>query len=261
MTQPEQPASARGARPQLFSAPSAQKPHKRRPAGQPDFGPSILATIDGGTPRYSTARDRLPLRRVLWLSLVVLAGVALYLGVKFAVSPASAPEVFGAQRQVVVAAVKPVIVPVTEQAAPAQGAAAIENVAAPSAPVAASAASPVSVQQMLERPEAPVLRSTEQVAFNQPKSVAKPNDKPAERAAPKPAAPVTHAAPAKASGDRDTDLLAAMLPHLKRRELAPTSPAYDKRCGQLSGNAAEECRVRFCNGRQGSDAACPAALP
>jgi hypothetical protein len=267
MTHPEQPASGRGARPQLFSASAAQKPQKRRSSGQPDFGPSILATIDGGTARHGTSPDRLPLRRVLWMSLAALAAVALYFGVKFAVSPASAPEWASAPRQNLAAAA-PQIQPLTEPASASQGAAAIENVAVPApAPGAASSVAPqasASVQQMLEREEPTVVRTAALAAPAQRKPAEKSTDRATDRPAAKAAAPAPApqtAANKKAAGDRDTDLLAAMLPHLKRRELAPTSPAYDKRCGQLSGSAAEECRARFCNGRQGSDAACPAAQP
>ena len=60
--------------------------------------------------------------------------------------------------------------------------------------------------------------------------------------------------------DSDAELLAAMLPHLKRIPPAPSSPAYEKRCGQLIGDAAVDCRAKFCKGREGADAACPAAL-
>lgn len=245
MTQPDKPA-ARGARPQLFGTPAASRPRASR---QPDFGPSILATIDGGAPRSSGGRDGVSVRTVLLMSLAALGLVAVYFGVKFMVAPGGTSDHTPPVLQVAkVAEVKPVAAP--EPTAPASGAAAIENVATPpsvlasaaaSAPVVADAASPI--QRILETPPAPAAtKSTERVAYRAP----------SERAAPsKPAA-----AP-KATNDRDTDLLAAMLPHLKRRDLGQTSPAHEKRCGQLAGNAAEECRTRFCNGREGSDAACP----
>lgn len=62
------------------------------------------------------------------------------------------------------------------------------------------------------------------------------------------------------SANDDAELLAAMLPHLKRRGTIPTSPAYERRCGQLEGQAAADCRTKFCNGREGVDAACPSAV-
>jgi hypothetical protein len=60
------------------------------------------------------------------------------------------------------------------------------------------------------------------------------------------------------TAENDTALLAAVLPHFQRHSNHPGSSAYDQRCGKLSGAEAESCRVRFCNGRQGTDAACPA---
>jgi hypothetical protein len=54
--------------------------------------------------------------------------------------------------------------------------------------------------------------------------------------------------------ESDAALLAAVLPHFHRE---PTSPAFEQRCGPLSGSAAASCRKRFCSGRQGADAACP----
>ncbi len=63
------------------------------------------------------------------------------------------------------------------------------------------------------------------------------------------------ASPASPAADGDAELLAAMLPHLQRLS-GPTSPAHARRCGTLKDKAAEDCLARFCNGREGADAAC-----
>jgi hypothetical protein len=65
--------------------------------------------------------------------------------------------------------------------------------------------------------------------------------------------------PARVERDEDAALLAAMLPHLRSTIEGPTSPAFEKRCGALNGDALAECRIKFCNGRQGDDLACPSA--
>lgn len=257
MDQPPNPNPPRGARPQLFSVPADKKPGA--PArGQADFGPSILATIDGGQSRMANTPDRSALKRTLVLAVLAMSVAAVYLSLKFSdVRPEAAPAVE-------IAAVAPVAVPVAakpvEPAVVAasqpegQGAAAIETVALAVSPAAASApaadqplnvaASQRDIQQTLERSEpAPAPK-----AKPASKSVA-----PVRTAT----APKTTAKPTKApQRDTDADLLAAMLPHLARGA-GSTSPAYERRCGQLTGDAAAECRAKFCNGREGVDAACP----
>lgn len=267
MTQPEKPATSRGTRPQLFKEASSPRPRSSR---QPDFGPSILATIDGGQPRHSTSRDGLSIRRVLFMAAVALVAVALYLGVKFTASRSSAapsPVVAAVQMPapapvVVAKAGEPPVMlePPAPQASAAQGAASIENVPPPAQP-ASSAASvlpasePVradAIQQALDRSE-PVV----------PRKSASPPERPqATRVAMRGAAdaPASPKPKVKPSSDNDAELLAAMLPHLKRNTGVPTSPAYDKRCGQLVGDAEVDCRAKFCNGREGADAACPAPV-
>ena len=196
---------------------------------------------------------------------VALVVVSAYVGVKFSASRATP-----AATTVVAVQSAPVAVPVAVKAAepvasatqPAvtQGVAVIETV--PPAPVPASAAAAGStpsvtnslnnIQLALDRSEPAAPSKREAVSG---KEVVKYRGL-------TPAIPATErpAARAGTAPDTDAELLAAMLPHLKRSVLAPTSPAYEKRCGQLTGEAAVDCRAKFCNGRQGVDAACPAAV-
>jgi hypothetical protein len=287
MTQPDKPVPARGARPQLFGEPGAGKAGSPR---QPDFGPSILATIDGTPPRRDPrSRDATPLKRVLWMSALALGVVAVYFGVKFGMLPGDAPS--SAPPLATVPAAAPVV-KLVEPAAPAapaeqvaqaapgasapEGSATIETVAAapmPSAsaaeastPATGVAASLSSIQQTLARSEPTEARkAAKPAASKEAPSRAKERASPAKDASKdtvvaeaRPAAAPSPKPAAKAGND-DADLLAAMLPHLKRRGAAPTSPAYERRCGQLAGDAAAECRAKFCNGREGVDAACPSA--
>lgn len=276
MTQPDKPVPARGARPQLFGEPSASRSSKSR---QPDFGPSILATIDSHPRRDTRSSSATPLKRVLWMSGVALVVVLVYFAVKLGVMP-SAPSVPAASvvavqtpaPEPIVKPVEPAAVappPVAAAASASDGAATIENVAAApaaSAPEAATAkpnvaASLSNIQQVLARPdttEPP--KAGRPVVPKEPVAVAKADAVAKEDAASARAASPASKTPTKAANDGDADLLAAMLPHLKRRGTTPTSPAYEKRCGQLTGDAAVECRVKFCSGREGVDAACPSAV-
>lgn len=276
MTQPDKPVPVRGARPQLFGEPSASSPGKSR---QPDFGPSILATIDGTPRRDSRARDATPLKRVLWMSLLALGLVAVYFGVKLGMLP-SASSSSPAQAVAVALAPAPVVkaveplaaVPVAQVASAASGsdgAASIETVATPVvvAAVSADAATPAAsnvaaslnnVQQAQVSADTPEPRKAAKAAASkEPAVAASPSTKDADVAT-RGAAPAPK--PITKSANDDAELLAAMLPHLKRRGTAPTSPGYEKRCGHLDGDAAVDCRVKFCNGREGVDAACPSAV-
>lgn len=266
MNQPPNPVPPRGARPQLFNAPSSTTVNAKRHA---DFGPSILATIDGGQSRFGTPRDRQVARRVLWIGTLALVVVAAYLGVRFS------GERAGPTAQAVVVEhapppAAPVVLKAVDPAASAassvvaQGAAAIETVTPVAVAASAAAASSApsvatslnNIQLALDRSE-PVPLVKKQAAEKAPnKDVVKHRG--AAPATPSAERPATRAGTAP---DTDAELLAAMLPHLKRRVSAPTSPAYEKRCGQLRGDAALDCRAKFCNGRQGVDAACPAASP
>lgn len=276
MTQPDKPVPARGARPQLFGEPSASQPGKSR---QPDFGPSILATIDGAPRRDSRARDATPLKRVLWMSLLALGVVVVYFAVKLGMLP-SASSSQPAQAVVVAQAPAPVFktveplavaVPVAQvasAASAADGAASIETVATPvlvaaSADAATPAASNVAaslnnIQQVLASADAPEPRKAAKPATpKEPAVTARPSTTDTTVAM-RGAAPAPK--PTTKSANDDAELIAAMLPHLKRRGTAPTSPGYEKRCGHLNGDAAVDCRVKFCNGREGVDAACPSAV-
>lgn len=266
MNQPPNPVPPRGTRPQLFNAPSSTSANAKRHA---DFGPSILATIDGGQSRFATPRDRRAATRVLLIGALALMAVAAYVGVRFSGSRAAppVPEVVAVQALPPAA---PVPLKVAESAASAAqpaaalGAAAIETVIPTAVPASAAVAgSAPSVATSLDNIQLALARS-------EPASPAKKEV--AGKVASKDVVKQRGAAPSNPVADRpstragtapdtDADLLAAMLPHLKRRTGAPTSPAYEKRCGQLSGDAALDCRAKFCNGRQGVDEACPAAAP
>ena len=272
MTQSDHAVPRRGERPQLFGGSIGARPR------QPDFGPSILATIDGTAQRDVRRRAHItPLKRVVWMSLLALCVVTMYFVVKFGMlsngsmtSPSfDAQPVVAAQaaeRARQPAAVQPSAAMTAD--APAVGAASIENVAsvasapAASAPATAMAASLNGIHQTLARsePASSAVRRTTAPA----REVAKPTTKVRGDArqtsvAARPAAPAAKPVSTKSVND-DADLLAAMLPHLKRRGTAPTSPAYERRCGRLEGEAAGECRAKFCNGREGVDAACPSAV-
>jgi len=256
MNQPQNPVPPRGVRPQLFNAPASTTANAKRHA---DFGPSILATIDGGQARFASSRDRLPARRALLIGALALMAAAAYLGVKLNGSRnAAAPEAVVVQAVSTAPRVKAIdAAPSSPQMAMAQGAAAIETVtpvvvAPASAPADGQpgnvAASLSNIQQALDRSEPAAAK----------KDVVVSKDVQAVRRA-QPAATAARPSTRRAAPDDDADLLAAMLPHLKRSAVAPTSPAYEKRCGQLAAEAAADCRAKFCNGRQGADAACPAA--
>lgn len=271
MTQPENPVPPRGARPQLFGAPSAARSRSSR---HPDFEASILATIDGRQTRFaSSSRKGSSFKRVLALGAIALVAAAAYVGFKLSApraEPPAEPALVATPAQAPrVQSVSPSASPV--QVAASSGAAAIETVVAvaPASSAETSAAVVLgNIQQALERPE-PAAASQVQPA---PKAVVatkgtEPRPDVALRGEREPArapAASAHAVdkplakPVSNSADTDAELLAAMLPHLKRSEAAQTSVAYQKRCGHLGGNAAAECRVKFCNGRQGTDPVCPA---
>lgn len=267
MNQPQNPVPPRGARPQLFKEPSA-KPAASRSKHHADFGPSILATIDGKQARFATPRDHISAKRVMLMGMVALVIAAAYVGVKFNASrQAAVPDAAPVVSALPVEA--PVVMKVTEVAASAssvavaQGAAAIETVASPvvpaSAPTASSApnvaASLNNIQLALNISEpAPAKKDIKVVAGKEPSVTYRG----APPASPNTNKPVSKAAPAPDT-TADADLLAAMLPHLKRSTPAPTSTDYEKRCGKMTGDAAVDCRAKFCNGRQGVDAACPVA--
>lgn len=251
MNQPQNPVPPRGARPQLFSPPASTTANAKRHA---DFGPSILATIDGGHARFAASRGRSRAKRLLLIGALVLMAAAAYLGVKFSGSRATPASELVVVAAPVMKAVE--VAPPASQALVAQGAAAIETVPPVAAPASAAAASQPSnvaaslnnIQLALDRAE-PVPSRKEATATK---------DNPPVRRVPQPAVSATKP-PTKPALDDDADLLAAMLPHLKRSP-TPTSPAYEKRCGQLAGDAAAECRAKFCGGKQGVDAACPPAV-
>lgn len=255
MNQPPQEPTSRSARPQLFAAPSTAKRH------QADFGPSILSTIDGRQARYATSSDRFSSRKWLWAGMLMLVLAAAYAGARFGMgAPAEGPASVVASKSVAPTPVAAAVLPLPEPAAsaapsPASGVASIETVAA-----TASAAS---------QPQVVAGANSIQKALEQPEPVPQPAARPAAPAVkPAPAGPVTRSAkvdsatsasksvtPKTGAIDNDAALLAAMLPHLSRTRAA-SSPEYEKRCGSLTGDAAAECRVRFCTGRQGTDTAC-----
>jgi hypothetical protein len=311
-------ASAPRARPQLFGAGPAPR------QAQADFGPSILATIDGGGPRFSKRRSRSRRSSKLWF---VMLGLPLAAGAVFVAMrqpapsgtgvPAVTPSAVAASvpKAVRLAAAAPASAAMAAASVPVNaGAATIETVVAlpsvassavplaPLPPVAASGAMasasaavkpiPPAAETAAPAAVAAVAKSANDKPAVASKSTSKPvasqdngkssrksaaiakepskpadtrlatrGDKPSAAAASASAVAPTAAKPAtRGTPDTDAELLAAMLPHLQRMsaEPAPRSPAYDKRCGQTKGKAAESCRVKFCNGRQGADPACPA---
>ncbi len=270
MNQPQNPVPPRGARPQLFKEPSV-KPAVSRAKHHADFGPSILATIDGKQARFATPRDHISAKRVMLMGVLALVIAAAYVGVKFNASrQAAVPEAAPTPALPVAAApATPVVASAAEAAASApsttvaQGGAAIETVAQPVVSASAQAAGSApnvatslnNIQLALNISEPASAKKDSKVAGKEPLSY-----RGAAPASPGPAKPVTKAAPAPDTV-ADADLLAAMLPHLKRNAPAPTSPDYEKRCGKMTGDAAVDCRAKFCNGRQGADAACPVAAP
>lgn len=268
MTQPQNPAPPRGERPQLFNAPSSAKQAAAK--RHADFGPSILATIDGGQARFAAPRDRVPAKRVLLIGVVALVIAAAYVGVKFNASRQAAEVVPMPVLPVAAAPTTPVVVKVTEDSASgplvavAQGAAAIETVAPPVVPASAQTASSApnvaaslnNIQLALNISEPASAKRDNKVVGKEPSSTSRG----VAPASPKTNKPAAQAAPVPDT-TADAALLAAMLPHLKRSVPAPTSPDYEKRCGKMTGDAALDCRAKFCNGRQGVDAACPAAPP
>jgi len=254
MNQPQNPVPPRGARPQLFNAPASTTANAKRHS---DFGPSILATIDGGQARYARRRDRLPGKGLLIVGALALMGAAAYLGVKFSV-PRAVPEA------AVAAAPAPAPAPVlkaVEAAPPASQAVAVQEVAAIETVVAAAAPAPASAASQPGTVAASLNNIQLALDRSEPARSKKEAVTSKEAQTPRRAPPAANAKPStkKPTLDDDADLLAAMLPHLKRSVASPTSPAYEKRCGQLAGEAAANCRAKFCSEKQGADAACPAA--
>ncbi|WOB07044.1 hypothetical protein [Piscinibacter gummiphilus] len=212
------------------------------------------------------------------MSLLALGVVAVYFAVKLGMlpsasshSPTQAAPVAQAPAPVV-KAVEPlaVAVPVAQvasAASAADGAASIETVATPVA-VAAASADAASVASNVAASLNNIQHALASADALEPRKTAKPVA-PKEAAVTAPSAKDTTVAtrgaaplpkPTTKSANDDAELIAAMLPHLKRRGTAPTSPGYEKRCGHLDGDAAVDCRVKFCNGREGVDAACPSAV-
>ncbi len=203
------------------------------------------------------------------MGVLALVIAAIYVGLKFNASRQAAVPDAPPPPQLPVAAAPatPLVAKATEGAASAapvatvaQGAAAIETVAQPAVPPSTPAAgSAPNVAASLNNIQLALNIAEPAAPAKQDKVVGKET---APRRTPVPTSsstpkPVAKAAPAPDTA-ADADLLAAMLPHLKRSAPAPTSPDYEKRCGKMTGDAAVDCRAKFCNGRQGVDAACPA---
>ncbi|MEO8153482.1 MAG: hypothetical protein ABI605_10465 [Rhizobacter sp.] len=260
MNQPPNPVPPRGTRPQLFNAPASKTAAGADAKRHADFGPGILATIDGGQARFSTPRDRSLAKRVLLMGALVLVAAAGYVAVKFnAARPATAPDAVVAHAAVAPTVAKPVEPVASAPQDVAQGAAAIETVTPVAILGRASLNAPPNVAASLSNIKLALDRAE---PVKQEKAVSKEvHAARATQATPSMSKPATRAG---AAPDDDAELLAAMLPHLKRTSgapISPTSPTYEKRCGQLAGDAAVDCRARFCSGREGADAACPLTQP
>jgi hypothetical protein len=225
-------------RPQLFAADDPTAPSL-------DLGPGILASAGGADPR--PAKRHAPsavAKSAAWrvASIGLLAVFAVCVGVQFdrtrSASRATAGGGGPIGRGPVVSTMAP-FKPV--DTAPAR----IENVApqSPSEPQRLANATPRSIAPAPKtlHPAARDAGEAKAALATASKRSARPD-------------PRNGAAPA--ASDEDTELLAAMLPHL-RTVAARSSPAHERRCGGLTGPAATACYARFCNGREGVDAACP----
>ncbi len=268
MNQPQNPVPPRGARPQLFKEPSA-KSAASRSKHHADFGPSILATIDGKQARFATPRGHISAKRVMLMGVLALVIAAAYVGVKFNASRQAAGPGATSTPVLPVSAVPTAAVALkvneatasAPSATAAQGAAAIETVAQPAAPASQTASSAANVAASLNNIQLALNISEPASAKKDGKAAGKEPSVTYRGAAP--ASPSTNKPASKGAPAPDTaadaDLLAAMLPHLKRTTALPTSPDYAKRCGKMTGDAALDCRAKFCDGREGADAACPVA--
>ncbi|MBX3618820.1 MAG: hypothetical protein KF891_02335 [Rhizobacter sp.] len=207
------------------------------------------------------------------MALVVLGAVALYLVVKFAVTPdaPAAASVATAQTMTVstpqatgealtLASTQPSSV--APPSTVAQGAASIENVPAPAAsapPVDATAVDATAAVKASDAEAAPPAQVEKVVQVVQQER-ATPSAKVQQRSGKRSTVASRKATRKSPVENDDAELLAAMLPHLKRHDVAITSPAFERRCGQLTGDAAARCKDTFCNGREGADAACPSPV-
>ena len=233
----------RRARPQLFSGPDSSK--------QPEFRESILATIDGAavspvaTPRLLSTRTKVAVGLVLCVGGAMLAA--------YRNSKVVAPTV-------VATATAEVPKQRVRENPLLEGRANIID----STPVPVSRKSEAGPQP--SGSDDPVTGLNPDPPPDSVVSVTKTDDpRQLQKKVPvRPAREVAKAAAAKKQSptrkpdrrDPDVEVVAAMLPYLST-PTGPESPGLDRRCGGLSGNAANVCRAKFCNGREGADPACP----
>ncbi len=272
MNQPDSP-TPRSTRPQLFSAPNFDPESLR----QPDERTGILATIDCERGRNGGGDGKASRQATWWVlgSMVLLLGAA---GMAWVHQVESSR---GALREQTVVASAPLSVaglPADGSASAAAGAAVIETVSHDAPPLlrasfpyaasnlSAALSKPDSPQSATDQSD-PVVATDEGAAITKPQEAAKPGDHTIRtasaramqvKATPR-SQPVVTGRKAS-SQDTDAELLAAMLPHLRRTKGVvdgPTSPAHQRRCGHVADAAVAACRVRFCNGRGGQDGACP----
>jgi hypothetical protein len=268
----------RRAPPQLFG-PSPAKRH-------PDFEESILATIDGGS-QSASAGSGTRLKAFVILSGVALAGVAVYLAVQewgASTSPnadldASGTRVRMSATQREAAPFGPVSsapVALIDKTSSPQATASIETVTQPGSKVSPSAVASAGDERLasVSAPVSTVLPSDKTVAASAISTSARPSASSTSASRPtageakhgrqrgytgaKVAKASTSASTGKRKSQRDADaeLLAAMLPYLSAAPV-PTSPGLEKRCGLSDAGHATACRMKYCNGREGVDVACP----
>lgn len=174
-----------------------------------------------------------------------------------AVDPVDANKAQG--MAAVIESVPPVARPQPSAATPFDVLAGATAVAPASLPASSVPSSPAPLQVATPAAAQPVVTpSASQKAS--PKTAKPTRQQEAGRTASS-SAPVARKSPPSAELDNDAALLAAMLPYLHRSPAlagtAPRSAAFDKRCGGLQGTAFAQCRVTFCEGLEGRNAACP----
>lgn len=235
----------RRARPQLFGASNADR--------HGEFRESILATIDGGSTSPDATRRSLVARGSLALGLVVCVGIGLivYRSLSVVAPTPVAAEDTEAPKQ-----------PTREIALPEGRASVIDSTPIP----------PIGKSEMgMPAPSFELAATTPNASL--PTEPAAPGSKTGgdqDKRATKRSAVLARegakvAAPKKPANEKinqrdpDVEVVAAMLPYLNAPK-RPESPGLEQRCGALSGGAASTCRAKFCNGREGSDPACPSAL-
>jgi len=271
----------RRAPPQLFG-PSPAKRH-------PDFEESILATIDGGSQSAGVGSGT-RLKAFAILGGVALASAAVYFAAHVWGSSSTIPSgglhasgsrvrLSATQREA--APFEPVAsapVALVDKTSAPQAMASIETVTEPGSKVPTSVVASAGDERLasVSAPVSTVLPSDKAVGASAISTGARPSASAASASASRPSAgeakrerrrgnsgaKVAKASTSASTGkrksqrDADAELLAAMLPYLSAAPV-PTSPGLEKRCGVSGVGHSTACRLKYCNGREGVDVACP----